>query len=269
VRKNGLYTGISNEEYHSVDGISSTQFSIMEKSQKAYELRHLFKYTTQAFNNGNLIHSCILEPHTVEDIYMEADTKNCDTQNAKAKQLLHNDKIVVGNGAIREAKEIAEKVWAVYPEIFEDKNTQYEVSAFYNNKEFGLLYKARPDILYKIPNTNNYIIFDLKSSRENTKRSFEKNSIAKYNYDLAGAWYMDTLKLLGINVVAFGWIVVPTSIPNIPFSIIASGELLEKGRDKYNKLLNEYIEYKNNGIDTRKYEEAHSWEYIRELYGKE
>ena len=263
--KNGLYENLNNKDYHNIDGVSSTQFAMMELSQRVYELRHLFKYDNSNFDIGNLLHTAILEPHLLDKEFLEGKTLGIDTESNKALKFLHSDKIIVGKGMISEAKEIANRVHQVFPEIFANSDTKYEISAFYSNTDIGLLFKARPDILFKKPNKNEYIIFDIKSSKEVTKKGFE-STIEKYNYPLSASWYLDTLRLLGINVVAFGWIVIPKTVPNKPFAMMCSDELLEKGRDKYNTLLNEYMEYKNNGYDERKYTVAHSYEYRRNNY---
>ena len=40
----GIFFDMSNEEYHSLDGLSSTQFQDLDLSVAIYENRHLFKY---------------------------------------------------------------------------------------------------------------------------------------------------------------------------------------------------------------------------------
>ena len=47
-----MIEGLPNEEYHAIDGLSSTQFDLMRKSMKAFELRHLFKKECAAFDEG-------------------------------------------------------------------------------------------------------------------------------------------------------------------------------------------------------------------------
>ena len=42
--KEGIFFDMSNEEYHSLDGLSSTQFQDLDLSVAIYENRHLFKY---------------------------------------------------------------------------------------------------------------------------------------------------------------------------------------------------------------------------------
>ena len=47
---------MSNEEYHSLDGLSSTQFQDLDLSVAIYDNRHLFKYDCEAFRIGTLNH---------------------------------------------------------------------------------------------------------------------------------------------------------------------------------------------------------------------
>ena len=42
--KEGIFFDMPNEEYHSLDGLSSTQFQDLDLSVAIYENRHLFKY---------------------------------------------------------------------------------------------------------------------------------------------------------------------------------------------------------------------------------
>lgn len=257
---NGLHKDISNKEYHSADGLSSTQFKLMEFSQEAYKNRDLFRYESKAFSFGQLVHSMVLEPETVDGLYIESPTKGLDTKAAKELGAENPDKTVIGQGMLQEAKEIAEKVRAIFGAELSNENSIKEASVFYNSEDTGLLFKARPDVLFQRPD-GSYIIFDVKTTKETTKRGF-MGTIEKYNYDLQAAWYKDTCKLAGLNVVAFGWIVIPSTVPNVPFGLLCSNELELQGRAKYNELVNEYMEYKQTGVDPRKYAEAHSWNYI-------
>ena len=72
--KEGIFFDMSNEEYHSLDGLSSTQFQDLDLSVAIYDNRHLFKYDCEAFRVGTLNHTALLEPHLL-DRYIETTTK--------------------------------------------------------------------------------------------------------------------------------------------------------------------------------------------------
>ena len=68
--------------------------------------------------------------------------------------------------------------------------------------------------------------------------------LESYDYDLSAAWYFDTLKLCGYPVDIVGWIVVPKEAPDCPFGFYMTEELLEKGRSKYQDLIQKWMESK-------------------------
>ena len=80
--KEGIFFDMSNEEYHSLDGLSSTQFQDLDLSVAIYDNRHLFKYDCEAFRIGTLNHTALLEPHLL-DRYIETTTRTFDSEATK------------------------------------------------------------------------------------------------------------------------------------------------------------------------------------------
>ena len=253
-----MIEGLSNEEYHAVDGLSSTQFDLMRKSMAAFKYRKEFKKESVAFDEGDLIHNTILLPHLVETNYLEAETKGLDTVKADKQRAENPDKTIVGQGQIGWAKELARKVDLIYGGYI--RPAYKEVSFFHYDKPTGLMFKCRPDIYDK---ERGYIL-DIKSSKATNHREFLR-VLEDYDYDLSAAWYFDTLKLCGYPVEIVGWIVVPKEAPNCPFGFYMTEELLEKGRSKYQVLIEKWMKYRDDGIDEL-FKPAYSWEYRRENY---
>jgi len=247
-----------NHIYHSIDGISSTQFDLMRKSMTAFELREHFKKSCVAFDEGALIHDAILLPHLLDEMYLESPTKGSDTVVSNKLKADNPNKIIVGQGMIDTAKEMAHKVYLIYGDFI--RSAYKEVSIFHKNEVTGLLHKFRPDIL----NLQQKIIIDVKSSSANNHAEFLK-VLELYDYDLSAAWYFDTAKDAGFDIEIFAWIVVPKQAPHCPFGFYCTPELLEKGRSKYQSLLIKYAEFKENGIDEL-FKPAFSWEYRKENY---
>lgn len=247
-----------NHIYHSIDGVSSTQFDLMRKSMTAFELREHFKKSCVAFDDGQLTHDAILLPHLLDEMYLESPTKGSDTVAANKLKADNPNKIIVGQGMIDTAKEMAHKVDLIYGDFI--RPSYKEVSIFHQNDVTGLLHKFRPDIL----NLQQKIIIDVKSSSANNHAEFLK-VLELYDYDLSAAWYFDTAKDAGFDIEIFAWIVVPKQAPHCPFGFYCTPELLEKGRSKYQSLLIKYAEFKENGIDEL-FKPAFSWEYRKENY---
>ena len=67
----GRYTDISNDAYHSSNGISSTMLKDARMSLMYYERRHISKVIqherSEALDFGSLFHTLVLEPEKVED----------------------------------------------------------------------------------------------------------------------------------------------------------------------------------------------------------
>lgn len=253
-----LVENMPNHIYHSIDGVSSTQFDLMRKSMTAFELREHFKKECVAFDEGNLIHDAILLPHLLDEMYLECPTKGSDTIKAIKLKEDNPGKIIVGQGMIDTAKEIAYKVDLIYGEYI--RSSYKEVSIFHQNEVTGLLHKCRPDIL----NLQQRIIIDVKSSSANNHAEFLK-ILELYDYDLSAAWYPDTAKDAGFDIDIFAWIVIPKQAPHCPFGFYCTPELLEKGRSKYQDLLVKYSEFKATGIDEL-FKPAFSYAYRKENY---
>ena len=252
-----MIEGLSNEEYHAVDGLSSTQFDLMRKSMAAFKYRKELKKESVAFDEGNLIHDAILLPNLLTQ-YLECETKGLDTIKADKQRELNPDKTIVGKGMIEWAQDIAKKVDLIYGDYI--RPASKEVSFFHYDKPTGLMFKCRPDIYDK----NRGYILDIKSSKATNHREFLR-VLEDYDYALSAAWYFDTLKLGGYPVEIVGWIVVPKEAPNCPFGFYMTEELLEKGRSKYQVLIEKWMKYRDDGIDEL-FKPAYSWEYRRENY---
>ena len=278
---NTMIEGLPNSEYHSFGGLSSTKFPLMDLSIRAFENRHLFDFDKPVFDEGNLCHDCILLPDLVKDGYIESPTIGLDTRSANAMREENPNKMVVGQGDIEKYQTIAKLVHIIIPFLVKE-SVKKEVSFFHRHIGNGLIYQIRPDVYS--PEIG--LLYDVKSTKANNHREFEK-IIEVYNYDLSIAFYYDTLVLCGSKVEKIddngfdfdyvGWICVPKSKPNIPFLFRCSYELMEKGRSKYTRLLDKYVEYKESEKKLGKddisliYKDiagkvAHSWEYRKENY---
>ena len=261
--KEGIFFDMSNEEYHSLDGLSSTQFQDLDLSVAIYENRHLFKYDCEAFRIGTLNHTALLEPHLL-DRYIETTTKTFDSEATKKIIAQNPDKEVVALGSIELAKERAEKVKLVYGAYIE--MSLKEVSFIVFDEALGLYRKCRADIW--LPNHG--IVLDYKTSKEHRPETFRKNSISQYNYDIQSAWYTDTINMCiekfnlpYPKVTKFGWIVSPNYEPYKPFGGLAMPDVIEKGRAKYTALTEKYISVKFENGQDELFKSWHTDEYIK------
>ena len=156
--KEGIFFDMPNEEYHTLDGLSSTQFQDLDLSVAIYDNRHLFKYDCEAFRIGTLNHTALLEPHLL-DRYIETTTKTFESEATKKLIEQNPDKEVVALGSIELAKERAEKVKLVYGK-YVDMSIK-EVSFIVFDEALGLYRKCRADMW--LPQHG--IVLDYKTSK--------------------------------------------------------------------------------------------------------
>jgi len=278
---NKMIEGLSNEDYHSFGGLSSTKFPLMDLSIRVFENRHLLDTDKPVYDVGNLCHDCILLPDLVENGYIESPTVGLDTLQADKVRDENPNKMIVGQGDIEKYQNIA-KLVRVIIHFINFETTKKEVSFFHKHEETGLIFQVRPDIY----NPNIGLLYDVKSTKANSHKEFNK-VIEEYDYDLSIAFYYDVLVMCGAKIETvkkdrfdfryIGWVCVPKSKPNAPFVFRCSYELLEKGREKYQRLLTKYIDYKKAESEVGKDDNdliysdiaekvAYSYEYRRENF---
>lgn len=262
-----MIEGMSNKYYHDTGFLSSTKFSLMRLSFRAFENRHLFDFSKPAFDEGNLIHDCILLPDIVDDMYIESPTAGLDTKAAKELREANPHKIIAGQGMIEYYKEVAKLVHVIFPFI-QIPTTKTEVSFFHEDEDSGLTFQVRPDIYNPVSG----LLCDVKSTKVNNRRDF-KNIIDRYDYDLSIAFYIDVIQMCGykINLDYVSWLCVPKDKPHIPFKVPLENYMLEAGRGKYQFLLSEYMKFKKldqNDLNVI-YDDLRGHEYYPPEYQKE
>jgi len=252
----GVHYDMPDKQYRLHKGVSATSIPIIRNSFCAFDNKNLFCGWSPAYSWGSLFHTSVLEPHLL-NIYIEASTIGADSISAQTLQSQHPDKIVIGNNQVSKAVKQADNLKVIYGDII--AACKKEVSVIVDDRDnSGLIWKCRPDLLLESHRT----VLDLKSSASGTREEFVK-TIEKYDYDIQAAFYIDCCQMARLNVEKFGWIVQPSN-GNAPFSCIASDELIEKGRAKYQDLLYGYSEYKKGAVNDNLFPEVHSWSWILE-----
>ena len=265
--KEGYFTNMSNKEYHSIDGISSTTLSDLDLSIAIYDNRQHFKYHTSAFDVGSLIHDALAYPNDYKNDYIECETVGMDTKKAAEQRLLNPDKTIVGQGMLEMVEEVVLKTKLIYGSYI--NIGAKECSFIFKDEDTGLIYKIRPDLHL----LEHGIVLDYKSTKETTHAGFLK-TIETYNYHRSASFYID-----GVNkciekfnlpfrkVEQFGWICIPKEEPHKPFGFIASDELVEKGRADYQRLIGKLLEVRETGNDEL-FKTAFSWEFRKQMNGE-
>ncbi|ETS99929.1 PD-(D/E)XK nuclease-like domain-containing protein [Providencia alcalifaciens] len=127
----GRYTNISNDDYHSSNGISSTMLKDGRISLMYFERRHISKVIqrerSEALDFGSLFHTLVLEPEKVEDEFSLAPTipagafTNTDSIKAFIREYNADKPKAEQLKLTGKKEELAASVKAVKPDaVFED-----------------------------------------------------------------------------------------------------------------------------------------------------
>lgn len=181
----GIYTNISNEDYHAIDAASSTGLSKLKQSPahfKAYVAKE-FK-ETPALRIGKIIHEAILEPEKFEYVVWTGKSKN--SKAWKEFKAAHADTHIL---SVDEELKVNRMRDAIHGHSRAARLVgapgMAEVSAFWIDENSGENCKCRPDKWL-----NNGLIVDLKTTEDASPEAFAK-SIANYNYNMQAALYLD------------------------------------------------------------------------------
>lgn len=204
---------LSNENYHSLDGISASGLKQAWKDPKLYAKRKLLKrLSSSALDIGTAVHEALLEPNKFKYSNYVLTTANRE----KLEIMINNAKVMFS---------------------YITDNTLNEQSLLV--KDNGFIRKVRVDAYDK----DLGIIYDVKTTRYNSPEMFIKDAYS-YGYHLQAAFYIDTLRMAGIKADYFAFLVVPSESPCEPFGIQISDRFIEDGREIYSEVVENILAYK-------------------------
>jgi hypothetical protein len=240
--KTGIYSGITNDDYHGGVGVSKSGLDVLARSPLHYWSKYIDpnrerKEPTPAMKLGTAIHTAVLEPDEFSKRHMVAPVVDRRSKDGKATweqfvadaeaagaDLISADDFATCQAISRQVREhpTARKVFA---------NGTPELSAYWTDKETGLLCKCRPDWL-GLP-----LIVDLKSTEDASAEGFAK-SAWNFRYWVQAAWYVDGIEqATGQRPDAFVFGAFEKSAPYACAFYFADEAMLDMGRREYRRLL--------------------------------
>jgi len=244
-----MKTELTNEEYHKAEGISSSDFRLLEKSPIHYENKNLFKLDGANFTLGSLVHKMVLEPDDIGDEFIKEVFEGCDlNKNTKAYKEAKVEFVAQCEGLIvvpvdewEKAEKMASNVMAIAGGLLQEGTA--EESFFVEDKMFDVTRKCRPDYYRE----DLGLVIDLKTTADGSEHGFSK-SLHSFAYHRQAGWYIDTLGKAGINATRFIFITVESKKPYMVDVWEIDPLSLERGREQYTDLLIEWKRYKDKGI---------------------
>lgn len=248
----GVYSGITNDAYHSGEGISKSGLDLIGRSPLHYWAKYLDpqrepQEPTPAMLLGTAIHSAVLEPHSFANDYVVFPKIDRRTKEGKA---YYDELIAQAAGrTIISADDYATCV-SIQDNVRRHPAAQVllndgepELSVYWRDEQTGVLCKCRPDWMNYKANT----IIDVKSTDDASPAGFQK-SIVKWGYHVQAAWYLDGVKAAtGHAPKAFIFAAFEKTRPFATAFYYADEDMIELGRQLYRERLDVFAAcLKNN-----------------------
>lgn len=231
-----LVTGMSNDAYHSYDGISKSGLDLVARSPAHYAYRTAHE-PTRAMVIGSATHAAILEPELFAKQYMllRDVTDRRSSAYKQAAEQFGADNVLTGTEA--------DSVIGMQNAIQLNRHLQSlltqpgwcEISVFATDPVTGVLTKCRFDKLL-----HNLQSIDLKTTQD--LRDFDK-SVANYRYHVQQAFYTDVFEwATGHQLQSFDFAVIEKDAPNASRLFRLDSEATAYGRKLYREALNAYAD---------------------------
>ena len=198
--KPGWHKDISDEDYHSSNGVSSStlkKWLTMAPNEVLHSQMNP-KKETDSLTLGKLVHAFVLEPEKAEDCFVVLPEINKRTKQGRAdfeSFVTENEgKIICKREDLEKAKRMAQSVFD-HPDarlLLDGTINESSVYWWYkkrddaDDRDYKQICKVRPDAI----STNYPMLIDLKTSDDASYESFQ-HSVNKYYYHLSAAMYLN------------------------------------------------------------------------------
>lgn len=252
-KTSSLVTGMSNTDYHAHASLSSSAIKVFNRSPLHYWQAYLnpereAKESSSSMSLGSLVHTLFLEPEQYESEYcLEPEGINKRTKEGKAEYAAfveaNEGKCLISAEQLAVAQSMALALEA-HPitNILRKYDGLIEASIFYNDPEYGVSCRIRPDwYLPPCDDFPNGLIIDLKTTDDARPAAFAR-TCANFGYDISAAMYVDGIREHFVTFAApdFLFLVVERAAPYAVACYSASPSMIEIGREKLNNSLESF-----------------------------
>ena len=240
----GIYEGISNADYHSGPGLSSSDLKRLAQSPLHYKTSKAGPHEeTEAMRLGTAVHSAVLEPDSFNELYSKTPEGDRRSKAFKAAwaELEEKGKIPLSPNDFEAIQGMARSIqehplagrWL--------SGGTAEISGYWTQHidsdglNTDILCKCRPDYIKELG--NQYAIIDLKTTRSAEPRYFGKAAYWDYQYHISAAHYLTGMeKLRGVRAQGFIFIAVEKTPPYAVNVFEASEEFIRAGTETNQEL---------------------------------
>jgi len=224
-------TNISNKEYHSMDGISSSVVKTVYKKSLAHWKGQKIVQSA-AFAMGNAVHANLLEAE--RNLVVKGPKTKTTASFKTMKEALTEDQVLLTEVEFNVASRITKGALdnRICAEALQHHERVNEISIFVKDPVSGLMLKTRPDLMIESRN----MVYDVKTTQDASPKGFLSECV-KYGYFLQGAHYVYTCKLAGYDVDKFAFIACEKSSPFLSHLHIMGPEVMEWATVELHKTL--------------------------------
>lgn len=235
---------ISNEDYHADrEYVSSSGLKMLLKDEREYFKKYILGEKEEdqslALGLGTYIHSSILEPETIPELYAiypgqvrrGKEWEKFKEENAN-KLIITNKDQITANSIVRNIEK---------NDLVKSFITNGKPEESYCGELLNLKVKMRADYI-----TPKYIL-DVKTTSYNMTLDTLQRTVQYYDYDLSAALYLDIVAKNKSDVNEFYFLFVNTVNYDVTLAR-ASHELIRNGRIKYQKAIEKYHRLQREGF---------------------
>lgn len=240
---------ISNEEYHLLPGISGSNLTLLQESNKHLDNKNLFNLEqTEAIILGNLVHCLVLEPDEVFNRF--AILPDVDGRTTAGKETINQfkekskDKTVISTDFYTKAMKMAKNVFTVHQSIIFDGIKERSLFVEYDK---DLILKCRLDIDY---DNNDYDVktISIPGGKKMTVKYLQYHS-ESMGYHLSAAFRRIVKRSLEMPVNDSYLIFVSSTNGHMVKTIKLSHDYMSFYEDKVYQLINFRKLYLETGLD--------------------
>lgn len=237
---------MSEKEYREHPGVNKSTLWEIRKSPAHYKwaLENPGE-DTPALRMGRLIHSLVLQPETVDEVYAVApsgiDRRTKDGKEAWARFCETSEgKEIVTAEDWAEAKQIAFSALSSAKDLLTGCVT--EVPLFWDDPRTGIRCKCRVDAMKELD--DRFVMIDLKTTTDASSQSFARDA-AKYGYAVQAAHYINGVTACGLNhgkPIEWWFVAVEKKGPYAVNLLKASEQFIDEGQFRLTGLMDKLDE---------------------------
>lgn len=239
ITKPGIYSGISNRDYHADQALGSTSLKTLATRTPAhYQWDKAHPKTSDAFDLGTVAHSLILEGDESGVRVIEVDDKRGAKWTVPADEARAAGQIPLTSKEWAQVKGMRDAVMAhaTAGKLFTGHKA--EQSIFW--EEDGLMLKCRPDAAHR------GLLVDLKTTRDANPNEFGKTA-HEYGYHQSAAHYIDGVKAATGEELPFHFVLVEKTEPYLVSVVELDVEAINIGRQLNDRAKRVYRECAESG----------------------